>query len=129
METNIALRKELSIKFHTACKEIFHLTAHDWQAGVGLAILEAVELKKNIKMLCVRPTGGGKSLIFNVVATTILTSEGVRERLLGVGSVSYRLFRISGMFMLQLCSTILAELHLMCWRASTWFWASTKSFC
>ena len=70
-QTNIALRKEFSIKFRTACKETFHLTAHAWQAAVGSAILEAVELKKNIKMLCVRPTGGGKSLIFNVVATIL----------------------------------------------------------
>ena len=74
METNITLRKELYNKIHTACKEIFHLTtaAHNWQAAVGSAILEAVALKNSIKVLCVRLTGSGKSLIFNVVAAMML---------------------------------------------------------
>ena len=71
MNSNDALKDELYNKFHTASQDIFHLTGHKWQADIGVKILEAVELKKSIKVLCGRPTGGGKSLIFNVVATVL----------------------------------------------------------
>ena len=71
METNSDLLSELYNKFCTTCQDTFHLTAHRWQAAVGVKILHAVELKKSIKCLCVRPTGGGKSLIYNVVATIL----------------------------------------------------------
>ena len=71
MESNVALKEELFIKFYTAYQDIFHLTAHVWQADVGVKILEAAALKKSLKILCVRPTGGGKSLIFNVIATVL----------------------------------------------------------
>ena len=71
MESNDALKDELYNKFHTKCQEIFHLTAHRWQADVGANILKAASLKKSLKILCVRPTGGGNSLIFNVIATVL----------------------------------------------------------
>ena len=71
MESNDALIDKLFNTVHTTCNKIFHLTAHKWQADVGVRILEAVKLKKSLKILCVRPTGGGKSLIFNVVATIL----------------------------------------------------------
>ena len=47
------------------------LTAHEWHTAVGAEILEAVTLKKSLKIICVRPTGGGKCLVFNVVATML----------------------------------------------------------
>ena len=71
MATHTALKLELFNKFRTTCKEIFHLTAHRWQAAVGANILEAISLNKSIKHLCVRPTGGGRSLVVNVVATIL----------------------------------------------------------
>ena len=61
----------LNRKFHSTCKDTFHLTAHDWQATVGATILEAALLEKPIRHICVRPTGGGKSLVLNVVAAIL----------------------------------------------------------
>ncbi len=58
-------------QFNTTCQETFHLTAHGWQAVVGVKTLQSIALKKSLKCPCVRPTVGGKSLIFNVV-TAIL---------------------------------------------------------
>ena len=71
MESNDYLKDELNNAFHTTSQEIFHLTAHRWQADVGAKILKAASLKKSLKILCVRSTGGGKSLIFNVIATVL----------------------------------------------------------
>ena len=58
-------------QFYHTCKETFCLDAHRWQCVVGGRILHAVEMKESLKCLCVKPTGGGKSLIFNVVATIL----------------------------------------------------------
>ena len=38
---------------------------------LGATIMEATIIKKPLKHLCVRPTGGGKSLVFNVVASLL----------------------------------------------------------
>ena len=50
-----------------SCK-VFHLNPHPWQERVGATILDAVSKKESIRYLCVRPTGGGKSLVFKVLA-------------------------------------------------------------
>ena len=50
---------------------VFDLVPHLWQVQVGTSILNAITRNESIKYLCVRPTGGGKSLVFNVVATII----------------------------------------------------------
>ena len=71
METNTNPLYQLYYQFHTTCQHTFNLTAHGWQAAIGAKILHAVSIKKAIKCLCVKPTGGGKSLIFNVVATIL----------------------------------------------------------
>ena len=71
METNTNPLYELYQQFPTTCQNTFNLTAHGWQAAIGAKILRAVSLKKTIKCLCVKPTGGSKSLIFNVVATIL----------------------------------------------------------
>ena len=71
METNSDPLFDLYHQFRTTCQNTFHLTAHGWQAAVGAKILRAVSLNQSIKCLCVKPTGGGKSLIFNVVATIL----------------------------------------------------------
>jgi superfamily II DNA helicase RecQ len=71
METNTNPLYQLYHQFHTTCQHTFNLTAHGWQAAIGAKILHAVSIKKAIKCLCVKPTGGGKSLIFNVVATIL----------------------------------------------------------
>ena len=49
-------------------RKVFHLNPHPWQECVGATILDAVSKKESIRYLCVRPTGGGKSLVFNVLA-------------------------------------------------------------
>ena len=50
-----------------SCK-VFHLNPYPWQERVGATILDAVSKKESIRYLCVHPTGGGKSLVFNVLA-------------------------------------------------------------
>ena len=68
MENQTPSKDDLYRKFQTTCTDEFHLTAHHWQATVGAILLEAAVLENDIRHLCVRPTGGGKSLVFNVVA-------------------------------------------------------------
>ena len=62
------LLQGLLIRFRETTLDSFNLTDHPWQSALGATIMEATIIKKPLKHLCVRPTGGGKSLVFNVVA-------------------------------------------------------------
>ena len=71
MPNHSALKLRLFHLFDQTVTDTFHLTAHSWQCAIGANILEASELKKPMRLLCVRPTGGGKSLVFNVLASLL----------------------------------------------------------
>ena len=57
--------------FNETCTKSFNLTPHDWQGAIGATILEVAIEKSLLRHLCVCPTGGGKSLVFNVVASLL----------------------------------------------------------
>ena len=57
--------------FGETCQSMFNVDPHPWQTAVAAKFLESVCEKKPTKYLCVRPTGGGKSLVFNVIATLL----------------------------------------------------------
>ena len=61
----------LLIRFRDTALDSFNLNAHPWQCEIGAKIMEARIMKRPLKHLCVRPTGGGKSLVFNVVASLL----------------------------------------------------------
>ena len=57
--------------FVTRCKSTFNLTPHDWQVEVGSELIKSNLDAEPFSHLCVRPTGGGKSLVFNTVADVL----------------------------------------------------------
>ena len=57
--------------FTTECSQTFNITPYPWQVAVGGALIQASVEKTALKYLCVRPTGGGKSLVFNAAAAVI----------------------------------------------------------
>ena len=50
----------------------FSITPYPWQVDVGSALIRASNERRVVKYLCVRPTGGGKSLVFNAVAAAAI---------------------------------------------------------
>ncbi len=50
---------------------MFNVNPHPRQTVVGAKFLKSVCQKKPTKYLCVCPTGGGKSLVFNVIAALL----------------------------------------------------------
>ncbi len=60
-----------SILFHGTAQNLFTKTPYDWQVKVGSSILSHVENGVPIKTLCVRPTGGGKTLLFTTTAAAL----------------------------------------------------------
>ena len=58
--------------FITRCQQTFQLLPRQWQVEVGSELIESHFTNVPIKHLCVRPTGGGKSLVFNTVADVLL---------------------------------------------------------
>ena len=60
-----------SILFHGTAQNIFGKTPYNWQTKVGSTILSHVENGIPIKSLCVRPTGGGKTLLFTTTAAAL----------------------------------------------------------
>lgn len=57
--------------FVTRCTSTFHLTPREWQVEVGARLIQSSLDAVPIRHLCVRPTGGGKSLVFNTVADVV----------------------------------------------------------
>ena len=57
--------------FVTRCTSTFHLTPREWQVEVGARLIQSSLDAEPIRHLCVRPTGGGKSLVFNTVADVV----------------------------------------------------------
>jgi superfamily II DNA helicase RecQ len=65
-----------SIKLHfvKTCMNTFAKTPYTWQTNVGSFIYGCHLLNSPLKLLLVRPTGGGKTLVFTSVAACIKAS-------------------------------------------------------
>ena len=68
MTSNTPPISQYTALFINECINTFALTPHPWQMVVGAELIESGMTGQPIKSLCVRPTGGGKSLVFNAVA-------------------------------------------------------------
>ena len=55
--------------FLNTTQEHFNKTPRDWQLRVGGRIIGDICAKREIRQLCVQPTGSGKSLLFQTIAT------------------------------------------------------------
>ena len=71
MNTNTIANDQYSTLFTTECQGTFDITPYPWQVTVGRTLIQASVKKQALKYLCVCPTGGGKSLVFNTVSATI----------------------------------------------------------
>ena len=69
MASSISNSNPNSDLFSDKSHKVFCRNPHPWQERVGATILDAVSSKKESihYLLCVHPTGGGKSLVFNVL--------------------------------------------------------------
>ena len=63
---------EIEHQFNSICRNTFHRTPYQWQPGIGSTLLRAYHNKIMMRLLLVRPTGGGKTLVFNNTITACL---------------------------------------------------------
>ena len=57
--------------FRDKCLSSYRLYPYEWQSNVGGFILQQNHHSKECKYLCVRPTGGGKTLLFKCIASCL----------------------------------------------------------
>ena len=63
---------EYTSKFNTTCFNLFSKTSYEWQTNVGASMLRSIHsTDATIYQLCVRPTGGGKLLLFTTLAACL----------------------------------------------------------
>ena len=62
---------ELNDPISIASQRLFQFPPHEWQSDVIRSLLQAHRQTTVTNMLVIRPTGGGKSLIYQVAATMI----------------------------------------------------------
>ena len=72
MSTNPTEMSLYTALFISRCQQTFQLLPRQWQVEVGSVLIQSHFTNVSIKHLCVRPTGGGKSLVFNTVADVLL---------------------------------------------------------
>ena len=70
--------------FTTECSQTFNITPYTWQVAVGRALIQASVEKTALKYLCVRPTCGGKSLVFNAASAGITVRYTVSGAIKGI---------------------------------------------
>jgi Superfamily II DNA helicase len=68
MSTNSIPFDQHTTKFTSTCLQTFHRNPYHWQIQVGSSILRFQANGIGVKQLCIRPTGGGKTLLFTGVA-------------------------------------------------------------
>ncbi len=59
---------DLDDEITNACQRIYSFPPHEWQSSVIRSLVTAHRQKKKTNKLLVRPTGGGKSLVYQVSA-------------------------------------------------------------
>ena len=63
---------EYKTHFNTISNDIFSKAPYQWQTELGASILHTkLDTDDDIHQLCVRPTGGGKSLLFTTLAVCL----------------------------------------------------------
>ena len=59
-------------EFNTKCFDTFSKHPYEWQSDVGGSMLRSIRTEERaIHQLCIRPTGGGKSLLFTTLAACL----------------------------------------------------------
>ncbi len=81
-----------AVDFNSVCRSTFHVNPYPWQTGVGSKILQAHYEKKEIRTLMVRPTGGGKTLVFTSIAKCLGGVTICITPLLALGADQFRKF-------------------------------------
>jgi superfamily II DNA helicase RecQ len=76
--------------FHQISVSSFQKEPYHWQVLVGGTVLHSVASNRSIQQLCVRPTGGGKTLLFTVLARCIKGVTLCITPLLSLGSDQVR---------------------------------------
>ena len=71
MQSNTPQTDDYEIQFVQTSQQTFHRTPYEWQSAVGSAFLRDYYNNKYQKILLVRPTSGGKSLVFNTISVCI----------------------------------------------------------
>ena len=66
MSSDAPPQTNLNTEITTACQRLYQFTPHEWQSSVIRNIITAHRAKQNTNMILVRPTGGGKSLVYQV---------------------------------------------------------------
>ena len=55
-------------EFITIATTSFNIIPFKWQYSIGGLMIESIKKNRVSNILCVRPTGGGKSLLYQVIA-------------------------------------------------------------
>ena len=71
MNFNVTQDDQYASLFNQSCYNTFHKVPYQWQTAVGSSILRFNASSIGIKQLCIRPTGGGKTLLFTGIALCI----------------------------------------------------------
>ena len=65
----LPIRTSYERTFATTSQQYFNKYPRNWQLRVGGRIIGNICEKLDIRQLCVQPTGSGKSLLFQTIAT------------------------------------------------------------
>ena len=68
MQTNTPITNDSDLAIHRTCQSLMSLVPHEWQSSVIKVLIDAKRSSSITDMLLVRPTSGGKSLVYQVVS-------------------------------------------------------------
>lgn len=71
MQSNLNKTDESEVHFIATSERKFNGTPYPWPSEVGSNILRAHKKDNFVSFLLVRPTGGGKTLVFNTLAACL----------------------------------------------------------
>ena len=83
----------LNTQIVTTTERLFDLTPHDWQTGIIHDLVQCHRSNNKSNMLIVRPTGGGKSLVYQVAGYLMKGITLFISPLLALGSDQTRKLR------------------------------------
>ena len=90
MSTSTPLSSPFQQQFIHTCIQSFNIVPYPWQYLVGEEILRYHSFGSSIKKLLVRPTGGGKTLVFTTVAACLKGITLCIVPLLSLGADQFR---------------------------------------
>jgi len=71
MESNTSTTDAYELIFNNTCARYFRKIPCAWQSEVGSSFLSSLYTNVSVKQLLVRPTGGGKTLVFNGISACL----------------------------------------------------------